>query len=106
MEELQKILQDNMLIAQADHKRYANQHCSRAPQYKVGDLVGLDTRNLFTKRPSRKLENRHMGKYRVKKIISNHTIELDLPNDLRVHLVFHVNLFEPTATNDPHPGHV
>ena len=106
MEEIQKILRDNMLIAQADHERHANQHRGPAPQYKVGDLVWLDTRNLFTKRPSRKLENRHAGKYRVKRIISNHAVELDLPNDLRVHPVFHVNLLEPAATDDPHPGHV
>ena len=95
-----------MLIAQADHERHANQHRGPAPQYKVGDLVWLDTRNLFTKRPSRKLKNRHAGKYRVKRIISNHAVELDLPNDLHVHPVFHVNLLEPAATDDPHPGHV
>ena len=48
MEEIQKILQDNMLIAQASHERHANQHCDLAPQYKIGDLVWLDIRNLFT----------------------------------------------------------
>ena len=66
----------------------------------------MDTRNLFTKRPSRKLENCHAGKYRVKKIVSNHAVELDLPSDLHVHLIFHINLFEPAATDDPHPGPV
>ena len=66
----------------------------------------MDTRNLFTKRPSRKLENRHAGKYRVKKIISNHAVKLDLPSDFHVYPVFHVNLLEPAATDDPHPGHV
>ncbi len=66
----------------------------------------LDTRNLFTKWPSRKLENCHAGKYRVKRIISNHAVKLDLPNDLHVHPVSHVNLLEPAATDDPHPGHV
>ena len=61
---------------------------------------------MFTKQPRRKLENRHAGKYRVKKIVSNHPVELDLPCDLHIHSVFHVNLFEPTATDNPHPGHV
>ena len=61
MEEIQEILRDNMLIAQADHECHANQHRGPAPQYQIGDLVWLDTRNLFTKRPSRKLENRHAG---------------------------------------------
>ena len=106
MEEIQKILQDNMLIAKANHERHANRHRGPASQYKIGDLVWLDTRNLFTKQLSRKLENCHVGKYRVKKIISNHAIELDLLSDLHIHLVFYINLLKPAATDDPHPGHV
>ena len=72
----------------------------------MGDLVWLDTRNLFTKRPSKKLENCHVGKYWVKKIISNHAIELDLLGNLYVRLFFYVNLLESAATNDPYPGYV
>ena len=106
IEEIQKILQDNMLIAQVDHEWHANQHRGLVSQYKIDDLVWLDTKNLFTKRPSRKLKNRYVGKYRVKMIISNHTVELALPNDLYVHFIFHFNLFEPAASDDPHPGHV
>ena len=63
MEEIQKILRNNMLIAQVDHECHANQHCGLASQYKIGDLVWLDTRYLFTNQPSRKLENHHAGKY-------------------------------------------
>ena len=106
IEEIQEILQDNMLIAQANYECHTNRHRSPAPQYQIGDLVWLDTRNLFTKRPSRKLENRHAGKYRVKKIVSNHAVELNLPSDNYGHLVFHINLFKPAAIDDPHLGHV
>ena len=63
IEEIQKILQDNILIEQANHKCHANQYCSPSAQYKIGDLVWLDIRNLFTKQPSRKLKNRYLGKY-------------------------------------------
>ena len=61
---------------------------------------------MFTKRPRRKLENHYADKYRVKKIINNHAVELDLPSDLHVHPVFHVNLLETAATDDPPLGHV
>ena len=63
IEEIQEILWDNLLIAQANHERHANQHRGPALPYKIGDLVWLDTRNLFTKRPSRKPKNCHEGKY-------------------------------------------
>ena len=106
MEEIQKILWDNMFIAQANHECHANRYRGPASQYKIGDLVWLDTRNLFTKRPSKKLENCDAGKYRVKRIISNHAVKLDLSSNLHVHPVFHVNLLEPAATDDPYPSHV
>ena len=106
IEEIQKILQDNILIAQANYECHANRHRGPAPQYKIRDFVWLDTKNLFTKRPSRKLENCRAGKYWVKRIISNYAVELDLPGDFYIHPVFHVNLLKPAATDNPHPGHV
>ena len=106
IKEIQKILQNNMLIAQAGHERHANQYRGSVPQYKIRDLVWLDIRNLFTKQPSKKLENYHAGKSRVKKIVSNYAFELDLPSNLCMHLVFHVNLLEPAATDDFHLCHI
>ena len=105
-EEIQKILQDNILIAQARYEPQANRHCSLAAKYKIRDLVWLNTRNLFNKRPSRKLENCHAGKYQVKKIISNHDVELDLFSDLHIYTVFYINFLESAATDDPYPSHI
>ena len=106
MEGIQDVLQNYMLLAQADYEKHANRHRGTAPQYREGDLVWLDTQNLFTKRPCRKLENRCAGPYPVKRIVSTHAIELTLPEDIRVHPVFHVNLLEPAATDPPHAGHI
>ena len=39
-------------------------------------------------------------------MISNYAVKLDLPSDLHVHPVFHVNLLKPATTDDPHLGHV
>ena len=84
-----------MLIVQANHECHANQHRDPATQYKIRDLIWLDTKNLFTKRSSRKLENRHTGKYQVKKIISNHGVKLDLSSNLYIYFFFYVNLLKP-----------
>ena len=106
MEEIQGMLQNHMLLAQADHKKHANRQRGTAPQYRESDLVWLDTQNLFTKRLCRKLENCRARPYPVKKIISTHAVELVLPEDICVHPVFNVNLLEPAAVNPPHAGHI
>ena len=106
IEEIQNVLRNHMLLAQADYEKHANCHRGTAPQYREGDLVWLDTRNLFTKQPCQKLENRRAGPYPVKQIVSTHAIKLTLPADIRVHPMFHVNLLEPAATNPPHAGHI
>ena len=106
IERIQNVLQNHMLLAQADHEKHANCHRGTAPQYREGDLVWLDTQNLFTKRPCQKLENRRAGPYPVRKVISTHAVELVLPEDIRVHPVFYVNLLEPAATNSLYAGHI
>ena len=106
MEKIQGILRGHILLAQADYEEYANRHRGTAPQYRVSDLVWLDTQNLFTKRPCRKLKNRRAGPYPVRRVVNTHAIELTLPEDVRVYPVFHVNLFEPVAMDKPHLGHI
>jgi transposase InsO family protein len=51
--------------AQARQQENADQHRTPAPAFQSGDLVWVDGRNWRTERPSRKLENKHHGPYRV-----------------------------------------
>ena len=43
IKEIQSMLQNYMLLAQADYKKHANYHRSTAPQYWEDDFVWLDT---------------------------------------------------------------
>jgi hypothetical protein len=74
-----------------------------APSYLPGDKVWLNTRNLCTNRPSRKLNNRRHGPFTVIKEVRKYAYQLDLPATMDVHPVFHVSLLEPTQ-GDPLPG--
>lgn len=67
MEEIQRILRNNMLIAQADYERHVNQNCGPSPQYKIKNLIWLNIKNLFTERPYRKLKNRCASTFADKK---------------------------------------
>ncbi|KAJ6436050.1 hypothetical protein O9K51_11425 [Purpureocillium lavendulum] len=82
--------------AQDRQERAANKHKKAAPNYKVGDWVFLDLRNVKTARPSKKLDWLH-AKYRVVEQKSSHSYKLDVPG--RIHPVFHVDLLRPASAN-------
>ncbi|KKA22103.1 hypothetical protein T310_3843, partial [Rasamsonia emersonii CBS 393.64] len=73
-----------------------------ATNYKVGDKVWLDLRNIRTDRPSKKLDARH-AKYTVLEKIGSHAYRLDTP--LGIHPVFHTSLLRP-ANNNPLPSQI
>ncbi|GJP47876.1 hypothetical protein CLOM_g7051 [Closterium sp. NIES-68] len=73
--------------------RQADRH-RRDVNYKVGDLVRLDTRNLRLPIPS-KLRPRFCGPFQVINLVTPVTVHLRLPADWRHHPAFHVSLLRP-----------
>ena len=67
--------------AQEEMKRYVNKKRIEVNEYKVGDLVMLSTKDLryqMAGRRMKKLIERLIGSYRIKKIISLNAVELEL----------------------------
>jgi hypothetical protein len=89
-----------MAAAQQAQEQYANRHRQPAMQFRAGDRVWLNLKNIKTDRPSKKLDWRH-AKYTVTKEVSSHTYELDVPPGIFNR--FHVTLLRPAAT-DPLPS--
>src|SRR6266480_2122984 len=87
-------------VAQQTQEQHANRHRQPAAQFKVGDKVWLNLKNVKTDRPSKKLDWRH-AKYTITKVISSHAYELDVPPGIWNR--FHVTLLHPAAT-DPLPS--
>ena len=104
IKELEEFLKNEMQFAQAKYKTAANRHCIPAPSYQVGNEVWLGTKNLQTKCHSQKLDMHWAGPIKVKQVINPYAYELDLLRAYGVHLVFHVNLLDPVAT-DSLEGH-
>ena len=68
--------------------------------YKVGDLVLLSTRNLKIKGIPSKLQKRFVGPFRVTETIGDHAYRLALPDEWKIHPVFHVSLLRAWKTAD------
>lgn len=105
MEDILEVLKSEMAAAQAKYEDDTNPSRTPAPTFKVGDLVWLDARNIRTKRPARKLDWKNLGRFAIKRVLSNWAYELDLPDSMKVHPVFHVSKLSPVPI-DPFPGQV
>ena len=75
-------------------RKFANQKQEKREKYRVGDLVLLSTKNLKQQikgRRSKKLTKYFVRPYKIKRIISSNTIELELPSSIKIHPVVNVS---------------
>jgi len=94
MKEIQEEAKAALGKAQEEIKKYANRKRAKVDNYKVGDLVLLRTKDLkyqMVRRRTEKLMERFVGPYKIKKIISSNTVELELPGTVRIHLVVNIS---------------
>jgi len=80
--------------AQEEMKKYTDRKRGEVDDYKVEDLVMLSTKDLqyqMVGRRTEKLTERFVGPYKIKKIISSNTVELELPSTVKIHLVVEYN---------------
>src|SRR5467141_525887 len=77
--------------AKDDMARYYNQRRAPAPTFAPGDRVYLDSSDIQTTRPSKKLSHRRLGPYPVVRRIGRYAYHLTLPHSMRrLHPVFNV----------------
>ena len=70
--------------------------------YQVGDQVWLDGRNIKTYYPTAKLAPKRHGPFPIKKALSTITYQLTLPEQWKIHNVFHVDLLTPYRETEFH----
>ena len=79
-----------LVRSQEEIKRQADRSRKEAKEYRVGDKVLISTKDFsmeLRKRTTKKLMEKFIGPYIVKKIVSENAVELELPAVLRIHLV-------------------
>lgn len=103
MDDLRHFLQEELKWSQALMTEQANRHRRPAPEFKEGDMVMLDSRNIKTSRPSKSLDHKNLGPYKIIRVINNMAYELELPDGMNIFPVFHPWLLH-TDNSDPLPG--
>jgi hypothetical protein len=96
---IQEELKDTLTKALESQEEFANRRREEAPTLVPGDLVWLDSRNISSSRPSKKLDYKRLGPFEVVRSINPVAFELKLPPWMKIHPVFHVSLLEKAKTN-------
>ena len=89
-------------MAQQRQKKYYDKG-RKELTFAVGSQVLLNTRNIRWKGPTTpKLMSRWIGPFSVVKAVGPVAYELDLPKNMRIHSVFHVQLLKRYKSSDRH----
>ena len=102
IEMLRKVREDVTLalfLAAERMKFHHDKDLHKLPDYKVGDLVWLDAKNITTTQQTRKLAHRCIGPFKVVHKVGPLNYELDLPSQLKIHPTFYVGLLSPAPTS-------
>jgi len=82
-----------LVKSQEEMKRQADRSRKEAEEYRVGDKVLISTKDFLMelmKRTTKKLTEKFIRPYMVRKIVSENAVELELPVSLRIHPVVNV----------------
>jgi len=82
-----------LVKSQKEMKRYVDRNRKEAEEYRVGDKVLISMKDFpmeLMKKVTKKLMEKYIGPYVIKKIISENVIELELLVLLKIHLVVNV----------------
>ncbi|GAA5971619.1 hypothetical protein JCM3765_001266 [Sporobolomyces pararoseus] len=72
---------------------------SPSPTFQIGDTVWLSSKNIQTRRQSKKLDHKFLGPFKILEKIGPLAYRLDLPTEIKIHPVFHVSLLHRHKPN-------
>jgi hypothetical protein len=93
IQEIHNLMNDRLRQARNRMGRYYDVY--RQPkEFGIGDMVWLKTNNIRTRRECKKLDHKKVGPYEITRRFGPLAYQLDLPDSLPIHNVFHVENLE------------
>ena len=99
MKKLHDTLKAEMATAQLRHKENYDRHRKPDPNLKSGYMVWFLPRNVYTSRPSKKLDYNKIGPFKILAKIGTRAYKLALPPSMKIHNTIHLSLLEPYQDN-------
>jgi len=99
MTQLHESLRNEMVAAQLRQKEYYDLGRKPDPNLQSGDMVWLLPHNIKTTRPSKKLDYKKIGPFKILAKIGTSAYKLALPPSMAIHNTFHISLLEPYQDN-------
>ena len=103
LSQLHDTLREEITLAQLREKENYDRHRKPDPNLKSGDKVWLNTRNIQTTRPSKKLDKKIAGPFTILTKVGKSSYKLELAPSMRIHSAFHISLLE-LYSNNPLPS--
>jgi hypothetical protein len=91
MNQLQEECEAALKQAADDMSRFYDLHRQAMPSYRPGDKVWLDSHNIKTTRPAKKLDDKWFGPFEVLEKINDNAYRIKLPSSFLIHPVFHLS---------------
>jgi len=84
------------------YKRYHDRRTQPLPSFSVRDLVWLRWINIKSLRSTPKLDSKRLGPFHITEVVgeSKLAFRLNLPPNLKIHSVFHIDLLDPYHANE------
>ena len=94
------MLRDKLEFVRGRIKEHYDKYRLEGPRLERGDKVYLISRNIRTKRLSKKLDFKKIGLFKVDERVSNNNYRLLLLATIRLRTyIFHISLLEPVPKN-------
>ena len=99
MNELHDTPRAEMATAKLRHKEYYDRHRKPDQDIKSEDMVWFLLGNVHTRQPSKKLDYKKIGQFKILARIGTSAYKLAFPPSMKIHNTIHISLLKPYQDN-------